>query len=265
MRFIYTKPFAIFFSCLVLVTVLVFLQSSNRLDPVKKFFLLLPKPIVKITKNITSPIISFFSTAYRLNKIVSENKDLSYKVSTLESQMVILDQERSENETLRKELGFISSSKLELVPCSVLAKNIFGTADSLALNCGNRQGVKEGQAIISQGTMVGKIINSGPDTSTAILAVSADFSADARISQNGAEGILKGSFGSGMVLEQLPQATQLEKGWLVTTAGINENIPKNILIGEISEVISQPNDLLKKATVINPINFNNLEFIFVVK
>jgi len=49
------------------------------------------------------------------------------------------------------------------------------------------------------------------------------------------------------------------------SAGINSQIPKNILIGEVSDVLSTSNDLFKKAALTSPIDFNNLEFVFVVK
>jgi len=57
----------------------------------------------------------------------------------------------------------------------------------------------------------------------------------------------------------------VEKGWLVVTAGINQLIPRNLLIGEVNEAVSSPNDLFKKATLFSPLNFSNLQFVVVVK
>jgi cell shape-determining protein MreC len=51
----------------------------------------------------------------------------------------------------------------------------------------------------------------------------------------------------------------------VVTAGINPEIPKNILIGRVSQVLSSGNDLFKRAALVSPIDFNNLQFVFVVK
>jgi cell shape-determining protein MreC len=112
---------------------------------------------------------------------------------------------------------------------------------------------------------VGKIIYAGNSESTALLATDADFSTDAKVSQTSDAGIVKGSFGSGLILDQLPQTSDLQKGWLVVTAGINQQVPKNILIGQVGDVLSSQSDLFKKAALVSPIDFNNLQFVFAVK
>jgi cell shape-determining protein MreC len=133
------------------------------------------------------------------------------------------------------------------------------------LNCGLSQGVAAGQAIISQGYLAGKIIYATDQSSTAILATNSDFSADAEISQTTQTGIVSGSFNSGMVLDQVPQGNGLEKDSLVVTAGINPQIPKNILIGQVGDLMSASSSLFQKATLLSPLDFSNLGFVFVVK
>lgn len=45
------------------------------------------------------------------------------------------------------------------------------------------------------------------------------------------------------------------------TAGINAQI-QNILIGQVSDIISSVNDLSKRAAIISPVDFSNLGFVF---
>lgn len=265
MRFIYTKTFALFFVFLVVLTGVVYLESTNRIEPIRRFFLVVPRPLVSALRSVTVPTKNFFNTLYSLRGLVTENQRLSLKVADLERQVVGLESQKKENDVLRQELGFVKSSKLQLVPCSVLARNALGLLDSAELSCGSQQGVEEGEAIVAQGFLIGKIIRVGDDTSIALFAKSPNFLTDAKIVNSNAEGILKGSYGFGMSLEQLPQNAQVEKGWLVATAGIDPKIPKNLPIGEIGEVVSNPSELLKKATVISPVDFKNIDFIFVVK
>jgi rod shape-determining protein MreC len=265
MRFIYTKSFAVFAICLGIVFVFVLLQSKGWIYPIQSAFLNAPRPVIYLTKKATSPVKGFFSTIYRLSKITDENAGLESKVAKLEQELVDYEKEKKENETLRKELGFLQGSKLFLTACSVISQNIFGSSEMMIINCGKDQEVSEGQAVVSGGYMAGKVIYAGKDSSTVLLAVGSQFSIDAKVAKSGTDAIAKGSFGSGMVLDQLPQNTNFEKGSLVVTGGINEQIPKNILIGEVGEEISNPNDLFKKTTLLSPVDFNNLEFVFVVK
>lgn len=265
MRFIYTKAFGIFFACLLGLTILVFMQVRGWLDPIRMAFLNSPRPVIFLVKSVTLPVKTFFSTIYQLDKISKENANLQDKIHKLEQDLVLKDQESRENEALRKELGFIKTSKQQYIPCSVLSQNFLGAKDALVLNCGIEDGVEEGLGIVSQGYLVGKITYAGKETSTVLLAVSSQFSTDAKVSQTSATAIVEGSYGSGLVVNQVPQTTELKPGWLVVTAGINEKIPKNILIGEVSSMLSSGNDLFKKAALTSPLDFKNLEFVFAVK
>ncbi len=265
MRFIYTKAFALFAACLVIVAFLVILQLKGWLDPIRTAVLSSPRPVVNLVKNTTKPVKGFFGTIYQLKNISQENTNLRLKVSELQQSLVQADQQARENDALRKELGFVKISKFQLASCTVLSDNSFGLSDSLVLNCGTEDGITAGQAVISQGYLVGKIVYAGKNSSTALLTVAADFSTDAKISQTNATSIVRGSFGSGSIVDQVPQSSPLEKGWLVVTAGINQQVPKNILIGEVGDMLSSGNDLFKKAVLISPIDFSNLEFVFVVK
>jgi rod shape-determining protein MreC len=265
MRFIYTKIFGIFSACVVVLALVVFLQVKGWLYPIKILLLQFPRPVIYVANNISLPVKNFVLVIYNLKKISQENIALTQKVYTLQQNQAQLEQETKENEALRKELGFAASFQNPLQPCTVMAKDPFNLTGALTLNCGSGQGVKEGQAVVSQGYVVGKIILADKNTSTALLVTNSGFSTDAMISKTGIGGVARGSYGSGFILDQLPQDAQAAKGWLAVTAGINNQIPKNILIGEVGDIISNPNDLFKKVTLLSPIDFDNLEFVFVVK
>jgi rod shape-determining protein MreC len=137
--------------------------------------------------------------------------------------------------------------------------------DTLLINCGTERGISEGQAVLSQGYVVGKITYASRGSSTVLLITNSKFTIDARLSKTGASGIVGGSFGTGLILDRLSQSDDAEAGWLVVTAGIDAKVPKNLLIGQVGEVISNRNDLFKKATVSSPIDFDSIDFVFVAK
>jgi rod shape-determining protein MreC len=265
MRFIYTKYFVVFFLSLVLVTGLVFLETTNRAESLKKFLLAVPRPIILLTKNISRPVKNFFVTLYNLRGMARENQNLLVKVMKLEKNLVDYENEQKQNEVLRRELGFVKSTKLGFVPCSIISRNAFGYDESVVLDCGSLRGIKEGSGLVAEGFLVGKVIQVGNLSSVALLIRAANFTTDAKVSKSNTEGLVKGSYGFGIILDQIPQEAKLEKGELVATAGIDQRIPKNIPIGEIGDPISGNSELLKQMTVISPIDLKNLENIFVVE
>ena len=265
MRFIYTKAFAFFSFFLVIVSILLILEIKGFLSPVKSLILQAPRPITYIVRGLTAPLKNFFGTVFQLKKITTENSALHAKVFALQADLVQLDQTKRENEALRKELGFFNNTNVQYQACSILSQNPLGLTDTFVLGCGTEKGVTEGSAVVTQGYLIGKIIYSGRNSSTALLITNSKFSADARISKTNTNGEIKGSFGSGIFIDQLSQNDAIEQGWLVVTAGINEKIPRNILIGEIGHIMSSPNDLFKKASVLSPIDLRNLQLVFVAK
>ena len=265
MKFVYSKTFFWFAISVAVLAGLFFLQTRGYLAYLEYGILQAPRPLVGLLKTGLRPVNGFFSNLWSLKTIVSENAQLRDQVNELQQKLVDYHSLLRDNETLRSELGFAKTAPFQLKPCSVLSVDPQGLSDTVIINCGEKDGVREGQAVISQGHLVAKILYVGQLTSTAILITNPQTSIDARLADSETTGVVKGSFGSGLFIDLVSQNSLLPKGSLVVTAGINSKIPKNIVIGEIADLLSQPNDLLKKATVISPIKFRQLSFVFIVE
>jgi len=265
MKFIYSKPFAIFAALLVGTVILLVLQNKGYLDAIKGVIIQAPRPIIQAGRTISLPVKNFFGTLYGLRDVVKENAELHNQLFSLQQRIVLLDLYARENELLKQELGFKEKSVHSLQSCTVLAIDPEGLTDAMQLNCGKQDGVLVGQAVVAQDHLVGKIVYAGENSSTARLLTSPQALIDARVSKTGEDGLVGGSFNSGIVIDWLSQSQPLEKGDIIVTAGINSLIPRNIIIGQVGEVLSHSNDLFKKAAIVSPIRFNDLQYVFVVK
>ncbi len=264
-RFIYTKTFFAFSIALVVVLIGLVMQVKGWLQPLEYALLQAPRPVANVVRSIAEPVRTFFTTIGSLRSVVRENAELQTRVITLQQQQVQFDKLKLDNDLLREELKFKAQSKMSLESCSVLSIDPQELSDAMVLSCGKEQGIQEGQAVLSQGYLVAKIAYVGSYTSTALLISNAQSSIDARLSKNNTEGVVKGSFGSGMVFDLVSQNADVSSGDLVVTAGINSRIPKDILIGEVGSVLSAPNDLFKKMSVTSPVRQRAVEFVYVVK
>ncbi len=265
MRFIYTRAFAILFVCLVVLVMGLFLQVKGYLEPVQYVLLHSPQPVIRIVKGVTDPVQNFFGNLFTVRKIVSDNTRLTAQVAELQTKVAGFDALKSENEAFKKELGFVQASPPGLQPCTVLSSDPENLTDTLVLNCGKDKGITEGQAVIAQGYLVAKIIFVNQSTSTALLIINSQSTVDARISGTDTEGVVKGSFGSGVLLDLVSQNADLKKGSLIVTAGINSSITPNIPIGQVGDTISKPNELFKRASIATPVRFHEIYYVFVAK
>lgn len=234
-------------------------------DRFREWAVLVPRPITVAGDFIVRPIRDFFGQLVTLRTLVSEHGVLKARVVELENEVVILQQDRQDKLRLEKELGFVQTTALATTACTVLSRDPQGLTETIIISCGEQEGVKTGQAVVSSGVLVGKIIHVTHSSATVVLLTNPQTAIDASLSRQGISGLLKGSFGSGIILDLLPPDTRVTAGELVVTAGINPIIPKNILIGQVGEVISSPNDLFKKITIQSPVNFHDLRYVFVVR
>lgn len=265
MRFIYSKVFIWFFAIVCLSTIIFAVRNTGLFGRVEKFFLLLPRPIIVGARSVVYPITGFVKHIYTVRSVILENAMLQNRVNSLEQQVAALASSKQENEVLKKELGFIQKPPYALQPCTVLAQDPEGVTNTMVLNCGTVLGVRTGQAVVSQGYLVGKVLVASEQTSTVKIISDPDLSIDAIVQTNTVTGVVKGSFSSGVFMDLISQNAEVHSGDLIVTAGINDLIPKNILVGEVGDTVSSANDLFKKVTVHSPINFKNLDYVFVVK
>ena len=265
MKFIYTKTFFVFTSILVVIVLALILQVKGWLQPIEYLFLQIPKPAIGLINSITKPMVTVVHTLGSMRSIVVENRELQQATSELRTKQVSFDQLQLENELLKKELDYKNKSPYQLQSCNILSMDPQNTTDAMVLGCGNDTGIKIGQAVISQGYLIAKIVYVGSQTSTAVLITNNQSSVDAKVSKNNVEGIVRGSFGSGLVFDLVSQSAEINENDLIVTAGIDPNIPKNIMIGQIGQVISGNNDLFKRLTLVSPVRANLIDYIFVVK
>lgn len=265
MKFIYQKSFVIFASGFVLLSVLFIMQKVGWLQPVEYALLQAPRPVVAVFRFIAEPVRTVFVTLTSMDDIVKQNAELAEKVVQLTEQKALNDRLQIENELLRTELQFKKKSPHQLESCTVLSIDPQEISDTMVLNCGAGSGVKEGQGVVSNGYLIGKIVYVGDYTSTVLLITNGQSSVDAQSSKTSVQGVVKGSYGSGMVFDLVSQNAEIAPGDLIVTAGINNLIPKDILIGQVGQEISEANDLFKKLSIISPVQLRSLDYVFVIK
>ncbi len=265
MKFIYSKITYTFIALLVVIVGLMILQTKGWLGSIEYVLLQAPSPVVKSINWLVRPIITTADTLTSLPSIVRENRQLQDELSAAKQKIVDFDQLQKDKDLLQQELNYKSKSPYQLVSCGVLAFDTQNFSDTITLNCGFEQGLEAGQAVMAGGYLIAQIVHVGNSTSTALLLTNAQSSVDAKLSKNNTEGVVKGSFGSGMIFDLVSQSADVANGDLVVTAGINPKVPKNLLIGEIGSGLSGSNDLFKKLTIVSQVKPYQIDMVFVIK
>lgn len=255
---------------LVLVTIIILVvfgflaQKFGALMPVSNFTAKITIPFVYAfskTASFFSDILKVTTTSLRIQK---ENKELREKNLEQIAEISRLLELEKENELLRKELNFFSQKSYQFLGAQVVLPEPTPLIDSLIINRGSKDGVKKGMAVVAGGVLIGEVKEVMSDFSKVLLLSSPQSTIGALAQNSRAKGIVIGEIEKGIILERISQDENLQIGERVITSGLGGQIPKGILIGEISEIISPKGSLFKKVILRSPVDFKKLEFVFVI-
>ena len=261
------NPILIF---LVVFGLLVFLHAVGALRPVENLFLNLVKPTGGQFYNIGNA----FNKSYQDR---ASQASLQTKVDTLTTEVAALtianSQEKElidENQKLRNQLKFINENSYKSIAAEVIAREslIEGTEEGqdLIINKGAKDGISVGQGAVNEdGLIIGKIIEVKDTSAKICLTTSPECKLAATIqNQTKTQGVTDGDLGLTIRMDYIPQLEKIFAGDTVITSGLGGNIPRGLVIGKITEVRNESNEVWQDATIEPLVNLNNLTIVTII-
>jgi len=180
-----------------------------------------------------------FTSFKNYKDIIDENSQLKKEVARLVIDYVRLNNLESENSYLRRELNFIQEKHFNYEVADIIGRQAYND-QILILAKGSADGLKVGQAItVDQGIIVGKILSTEDHRAYAALLTEVRSQLAVSLeSLSGTNGLLLGRVGSSLLMDLIPQDKTVAKDNLVITSGLEEGIPRGLLVGRISQVDS---------------------------
>lgn len=197
------------------------------------------------------------------SRLAEENAGLHQQLNEREATIAKLRQVENENVTLRQDLRFAQTHpELRLVPAAVIGYSPISVDQSLTINVGTKNGLKEGQAVVSQGFLIGKIKHITDSTAEVWLLANRNLVTPVRLTGSQTTGILSGGI-QGMVISDIPVDTKIETGELVVTSNLEGLYPAGIAIGSVQEIISRQEEIFQTVRINSPINVSGINQVFV--
>jgi rod shape-determining protein MreC len=226
---------------------------------------------------ISNPISDFFyssslSAKRSLSSVVSfssvrkENEKLKSELLELESELVELLEFKEENETLREQLGLKKKDQdFDLIKSSVIGLSPNNFKKIITIDKGSKDGVKNNNPVILEQFLIGKIVKVYKNSSQVQLVASVDSVVNGLVQESRSKGVIKGQVGYGLEMESIHQKAEISEGQAVITSGLGGGFPKGLIIGYVDQILSSEGDIFVSASLANPINYNDLETVFVIK
>lgn len=220
-------------------------------------------PVLKFAWQInlsSSRLVTAFFSAQQLKienqRLKEENLELFGKLSEFK------DKER-ENEFLRKELEQPRSENFKLLLAKTISKNPINFYSQILIDKGQRDEVKNGQAvIISNRVLIGVISQVYWQTSLVTLINNNQFQTEIFTMDSLASGIIKGQLNY-LFIDFIPKEKQLKEGELIVASG-EHDLPRGLVLGKIKSFFSKPEQIFQEVVVAPLFTDENLENVFII-
>lgn len=229
---------------------------------------------VFVTKLFYAPV-SFVKDKIAYSKtnkqLVLENKKLKKNVKEVQYNEAKIDELQSEIKSLKKQLDLKTTLGEKVVlHATVINRNNDGFYQTINIDKGKENGVLEGMAVINSEGLIGVIRKRGGYSSTVSLLTSDTFdkiSVRIKIDDHYIYGLLSGYKKSKnvFILEGVADNSDIPEGAVVTTTGMGKTFPAGLLVGTVKKVTTDNFDLAKIIEVTPSVNFENIDYVSVVK
>ncbi len=264
-KIIFQQYSAFFIATAIIIVLIVSLNYIGYGNWMKNYFSVAAAPSLKSSNKFFSGIENIRKKFYKADLIYNENKKLLGRTLEMETEIGKLGEVKKENEMLRQLLQFDKQKEFALKEALIIGKNSDNLGRYLIIDKGADGGIKIGDAVIvANGLLVGKISEVSSGFSKVKLIISSD-SAIAALSQDSrTSGIVKGQYNLSLVMDMISPNDALNPGEYIITSGQDDIFPKGLLIGKINQVISNPGNIFKTATMDSLLIFEKLETIYIL-
>lgn len=211
-----------------------------------------------------SPLQQGLSWISKFRAIEKENKKLRQQSVWLAYENSIMREALLENRRLRRMLGFKENSPYRLLAAEVIGRRSDGVTNSIIINLGKQESLKEGFPVVTHMGLVGKIISVGENKAIGQLLSDRNFRVSAVIQRSRALGIVHPYSEEILFLKNVPKRSDVKIGDVVVTSGYSEIFPPGIKVGLVTEVSEEEVGLFKRITLKPSANLVQLEEVFVI-
>ncbi|PKM47141.1 MAG: rod shape-determining protein MreC [Firmicutes bacterium HGW-Firmicutes-8] len=271
LRYLINRYVLGFFAIVVLALVLISYTGQDRpaLTPVEKIIKGVVTPLESGVTRVLNSIGDAVGSVFTIGSIKEENKNLKQRVSTLESENLLLKEYEYQNLRLRELLIFKDtvSRSYETVYASVVALNPSNTDKTVTINRGENDGVRKNMAVVTSLGLVGHVINVSGNSAEVMLIVDKNSAVGGLVQITRTPGIIEGEGNNSGYLKMthISKEAPVREKQVVVSSGLGGVFPKGLPVGRTTKIEIESNGLEKYAVIRPFVDFNRLEEVMVIK
>jgi rod shape-determining protein MreC len=254
---------------LVLALIGFVLHRTGVLASVEGLVVRLTTPLQGGLSTVIAEFGELTQTARDLQDLRQRNEELESQNASLLLENVRLREIEAEAVLLRDLLNFAQAHPDFDVRGAHVVGRVIGRDPSnlqryIILDVGREAGVGHNMPVVTDRGLVGRISEVGDGWSRVLLIIDVSSSVNALTQSTRASGLVQGQADGSLVMRAIPQGDTVSVGDTVFTSGLGGNLPRQLLIGQITEVERKDYDLYQVASVQPTVDFEHLEAVLVI-
>ncbi|MFH1744833.1 MAG: rod shape-determining protein MreC [bacterium] len=258
------------FILIAVIGLLIFLYQLGALTSVEKMAANVLNPIFSGFYSMGSNIGATFGQKTSEENLKEKLKEFEVQVADLTEENVRLKILEDENKILREHLNFLSQSQYQYVMSNVISRgdgiDLSGRTETIIIDKGSDDGLYEGLGVVSgRGVIVGKIMEVKGKISKVYLTSNSGCKLAAAIfGSEKTNGITEGDLGLTIKMGFIPQSAEINPSDIVVTSGLESFVPRGLIIGKISAVNKENNEMWQDAVIEPMSEFEDMVVVSVI-
>ena len=257
---------------LVCVGLMIFTVAAKfPVMPVKRVAAYAVVPFQKGINKIGTALDEAASGFRQKQELVEENEKLQAKVDELTAENSRLTQDLGDLERL-EELYQLDQqyNEYDKVAAEVIAKDTGNWFSTFTINRGTDDGVQVDCNVIAGSGLVGIVTDAGPDWATVRSIIDDSSNVSAMTVSTSDRCIVAGDLrlideGKLQFIHLKDDENKIQEGEKIVTSDVSDKFLKGILIGYVSEIEEDPNNLTKTGTLTPAVDFEHIREVLVIK
>lgn len=207
----------------------------------------------------------FFTLPRDVTDLIRRNNELEIEVSSLQSQVIQLQQQLQESAYLYALLDFARARPQNTyIAAAVIGKDPNPFFQYILIDHGSDDGIRHGMPVITQQGLVGRIDAVTASAARVQLITDAKSIVNVRLLSQNVDAQVTGSLSGDLTLQMVPTETEFSTGEILLTSGLGANYPSDIIVGQVLAIRSQENDLFQTASVQPAVDFNAIRAVLII-
>lgn len=231
--------------------------------------------VSKIFYTSVASSVELFKKLFGTQSIRKENEKLISENTKLKEKILDMENVISKEEFLKNEYNLTLKNKKNLTKAYVVARDASSLFIRFTIDKGSKDNIKVGDIVVEGieledeekaiKAVVGRVTEVGYNFSKVSSLVDSTNNISFKVVRSLDYGIISGQENDLLLGSMYKSDADVEIGDKIITSGIGSVFPRDLYIGEVSDVKLSENNLEKKVFVKSPVDFSKLFRVFVLK